>query len=482
MLRKTLIAGVVVIILIILALPLVFSFKLGKYESLYTSKMASNDWVQIKHMYLSRGWFSTRSRITLAPADAVCTRDCPKLQINSTIYHGPLPFGAFSKADIPPQFAQGVILSKVQLRFPEGSGIHPPLPPLRITTVIQLDGSQDLTMHAPFYSHHITTSNDNYALKTGPIRGEASLSRDGRLQRLHVEAKGFSLKSLPEKVLIAFARHEELQLQRDNSGKMHLSQKLQRLRLNEADGVTFSLQNLNWQSTSSRDAGLTSGKLKFHLGHLYTPARKWGPVNLNLTARRINIRALQRMNAGLIKLTSKTMSPAMKLLGALSVYQNTASAFLRPGPEMDIGKFTVGTSKGRFRSGGHIKFLPLSNGQSAGLPGLLDHVAANGVIWIPKPLMRALMRRRLALEGYSSPPRDQVEQSIHNLAEKKAIKPVDKINGWGTHVRLKNGKLTLNGKSVSAWKDLRSLAEDLLHGTPLSSEDKDQPAEKPSEP
>lgn len=466
MLKKALIAGLIIIIIVVVILPFVFSFQLDKYQSAYVARLSSGHWLHVKKHQFSRGWFNSHSHITLVPDSALCSHDCPTIHVDSTIYHGPIPFEAFANSDVSTQLALGVVISKVSIDTPAAQ-FTPDLPTLNVTDIIHLGGDQDATLEMPGSRHRVTTPEGNYRLNLSAVHGKARLNADSEIQHGELKTPGFILKNAADHAIVAQASHAELKLGRSPRGELQLTQSLDKLRVHTGGGPAFNLKKLHIDSRTHGQKNLTGGSLNLRFQKLYAGAHTYGPARMRLHAEHINVPALRRLDAGISRLAGNHLPPALTLVGAMALYHDSMGALLRPGPEIDIRQADLQTDKGRLSGSLHISVPGHKQAGAGSLVGVIDSLAVSGHARIPAPIMRALMRRRIAFEQDHPPSTDQVKQALENLVSRGVLNPAKNGEAFEMQARLSQGHLTINGRPSTAWKKLHGLLEKISGGSDI---------------
>jgi len=461
MIRKTLLLATGVLAALLIGAPLVLSFQMDNIQQAYVNALSDRPFLKVVHSSFARGWFSSRSRITLALDTAACaSAACPRVRIDSRIYHGPLPFGAYAETGLSLKPVQGIAISHIRFVAPSGkSALSSPPPPITATTVVGLGGDKNIHVDWP-------------AFKTDLHPGQTRLRVDSAAWNAHYvsDASATELRAalaLPS-LNIAGPQGATLslhQLQAHAQRKLvspsvtQFSLKLARLGLSgAAPGADAALQQLAFSARVDEDKPSGSGLMASHgslsIARLRTPQQTLGPAILEYRVERLNTQVLERIRDRLRQLASARQAPGMAWLSLAQVYEDNAFALLHPGPAIDVPRLQVTMPSGDVDVTLHAAVAPMDKPGQAALTQVLKHLSATFSALAPQAVVEAVIRRALAPAGAAaaSVPNAAVHTALKQLtAEHWLTPPRPGEPRYGFRMRLQDGNLQVNGQPAPAW-------------------------------
>ncbi len=462
MLRNTLLLAVAVLVAVLVGGPLVLSFEMDNVQQAYVNALADKPDLKVVHSRLSRGWFSSDSRVTLALDPSICPGDsCPRLQIDSRIYHGPLPFGAYARTGLSLKPVQGIAISHIRLvAAPGNPDFKSPLPPLTATTVVGLGGDENIHLNWPAFKA---------TLQTGTVKAHVdSASWEGHYVR---DASATELRAhlgLPS-LKVTAGNGEDIALE---GVKAHVVRKLVtpwitdyglqlgglRLSGSLTAGAPRSLQDLRLQlkvdSDQPRGSGLTGSDGSLSVARVSVNGTAYGPALLKYQVKRLNAAVLRRIRDRLRQIDMGHEAPGSELLSLDRIYRENGFALLRSGPSLSVKRLQVTTPSGDVTVSADASVPPMTEPQQAALPNIARHLKAKLTAKVPRPVLLHAIRVALAPAGVqpSQVPQPLAEATLSQLtAEHWLTAPKSGGSRYGFDLSLQGGALTLNGRPAPSW-------------------------------
>lgn len=468
MIRKTLLLAVVVLAALLVVAPLVLSFEMDNVQQNYVNALSDKPFLKVVHNRFSRGWFSSESQVTLALDSSVCEPSvCPRVRIDSHIYHGPLPFGAFARTGISLKPVQGIAISHIQFIAPSGEpALKSPPPPITATTVVGLGGDQDIHVTWPAFKMQLpagpgSLSVDSAAWSAHYVGDAGATELRAQLELPALEISDVHGTTLSLHDLEARARRKLV-----SPTLTEFSLKLARLGVSAPNpAVSEVLEQFALDARVNHDeprgSGLTAGQGSFSFAQLKGPNTKLGPGVLQYRVERLNASVLSRIRSRLRQLDPASQSPGMALLSLAQVYQQNAFALLHPGPVVDIPRLQVTTPSGDVDVTAHVAVAPMTEPDQAALPNLLQHLSLNLSALAPKAVVDTLIRVALTPSGANGGEVSDaaVESVLAQLTAEHWVMPPQpgQESRYGFRLSLKDGTLQVNGQPAPGWSRLMQL-------------------------
>ncbi len=466
MIRKTLLLGVLVVAAVILIAPLVLSYAMGDVHQAYVQTLAQQPYLKVEQTSFSRGWFESTSSVTLAPAEDLCQDPgCPRIQVNSRIYHGPLPFGAYVQTGLSVRPVQGIAISRISL-ITRDSGVvfDPPLPAMIATTIIGLGGDQSVEVYWAGGATQVTAGGDSARFISKGIKGKFTHNAAGNRMTAGLQAPGLTLAASDGKGLALedFKLGVTRRLAQPSTTTYEAT--LKQARFTPAgNGPPLQLDQLKLESRVEVEDGLASSEGSIGLRRLAGGNGSYGPASLDFTTSNIAYGVLERLRAQARQLSAK-LPPNMLLLALLQLYQENAAALLHPGPALAVPSFKVTTPAGEISGNFHLSVPPARAGDDTSIPAVLNRLQAGFSMQLPRTLVEAAVRERLAGErarqtGEPASPvtDDDVQAVINHLIQSNLLVSRENDTQLRLALSMHDGQIYANGQKSMNLSDLLSL-------------------------
>lgn len=463
MIRKTLLLGALVVAAVILIAPLMLSYELDDAHQAYVQALAQQPYLTVEKASFSRGWFESGSSLTLAPADSLCQGSgCPRIHIETQIYHGPLPFGAYVQTGLSVRPVQGIAISRISLVAKDsGISFDPALPPMIATTVIGLGGDQSVEVYWAGGSTRISAPAGSAQLVFDGVQGKFTRDAVGNQMTIGLKAPGFVLTN---------ADGARLELDDFELGVARRLAELSATAYNASLGQAsfapsakqspLQIDQLKLESKVEFQDALASTEGSIAFSHLAGTNGSYGPGILKYSADNLAYRVLERVREQAQQLGSGKLPPSMSSLALLQLYQQNAAALLQPGPSLAVPSFEVTTPSGKVSGDLHLSIPPAESDADPNVATVIHKLQADFSIQVPRPLVEFVVRERLQRAsarqaqqlGQTPPPvtDGQVQAVLQHLVAGNFLVPQEDGVRLRFALSIRDGQLYVNGqKSIS---------------------------------
>lgn len=467
MIRTTLTLGLIVILAALLGAPILFGAQMAEYHEVYIQELQASGTVEIKSSEFNRGWFTSTSKVMFALPGETCEEPpCAEPVINSKLYHGPFPFGAYQQADLTLEPVQGVVISKFDLAsvFPReqaAAGL-----PIEGVTVVDLDGSARSTLSLEQSQAEVLINGEPAVMSVSGLQGQFAapkgqdLAGDFQLASFSVAAQDESLVQL-EGLSVDLQRGSE-----EGAGQRQFAQRLDRLRVVKPGGqeqVELSGMALN-AATGTKD-GLIESDFNLSFNGATVEDRQYGPALLEGEISRIDLSAIQDLQQSLAEFEDQGLPAPLNFLAAAEIYRKHLPDILEPGPELSVPRIVMKTPNGDV-SGSMRMAIPPGVEAPSDMLGVLKVLQADIALQMPAPMLRALVANDLRKEAESraeqtgepvtAPTEEQIDQRIAQLIEDNVIEVQQESGIYGFRASMLDGRLLINGEENEAWSNFIS--------------------------
>jgi len=404
----------------------------------------------------ARGWFSSSARLQLEvplPEGRAADATPPRVMIKTHARHGPFlgdherPFG-IARLD------SEVWLDSEPLIVGDGAA------PVR--TLVGFLGSAKTIVAVP--ARQLTL--EGGTLETAPVSGELSF---GAGEHLAVGELSMPFASLQGNAGVA-ARVEGLKLALDlRRGPADLPVGVWRFAVGRVSlsvpeqSQAFALDGLEVGGSSEVREGAMDVAADYRLRSFVAEGKTYGPFDMGLAARRLDVDAVARIQAAGEGATAAgaTVEERSQALG-IALLAN-ADALLAKDPSVALERLTLDLPDGRVTASFELRSVGLKVAQLRNAEAALQGVQGKAALRLPEVVLDALLRQqgrqRLAAlaeeQGEDElPSADEVEevagqyaaQQIEALVTQNIL--VRDAGNLSLAAELRNGLLTVNGKSI----------------------------------
>jgi len=458
---KTLLWGVIVLVLVGVGLPGAIGFYVARQFDYAVANLTVPGTLEVADSDFQRGWFSSTATIALRPVGALCVGTvCPVMSLDSTIYHGPLAFGAQRRDSLRPVLAVVDTRADPTALWPRY--VFSPVPgPITLHARVGLDTRGHVSLRLAGLSFDVTRQAPIAHVDSATLDGQLDTTIAGRAisgirlswpsfglapqtgGRLAWRGLDLALGDAVDKTKVSADRHE--------SSVGHLG----RVRL-QLDSLT--LDNGQGQATRLNDLDVqlhrpTADGAHFTLAarQVVLPDNTRGELHLDVAASGIN-------------LTAWTSLPSQwHALGGLAggaaddprFYHDVLPSVLTPGFDFRVARAALYTEDGPLRLRGHIAS---PNGLVAGTMAAdtVRQLDIELALSVPQNLARRLARRQIAAERGNDLAVDDraIEQHLASLVQRGLLSTHTDDSGYDVTLRVHEGRLLLNGRTQPGWQSV----------------------------
>ena len=446
--KRLLLAALVVVLALALVIPW---FLGGQARASYEAILAglSGQGVRVVETEYERGWFASLAQAELVGEPPAGASEGVRLRISSRVNHGPW------SPDAPRLMpAAAIVESRVEARFP---GIEPP--PLLLTTVIDLDGSEKTRVRLPAIERpagageaEVRSEERNGEVRFAP--GFASF--EGRFELPSLEIDG----ETGGRVQMRGLRSESAGSR--GVGGLFVGHGLVTVDSLALPGVRGGTEarGLSVASRSEpREGGLIDVGTELRLADLQVEGNGYGPVLLALSLTRVPASALAALQQA-ARIGASDPAAGQAVAAAMAAQ---LPSVLEHDPRLALDRLEVKTPEGIVEAQVWVGPRGLTP-EVLALPGAwLAHVEGAAQLALPKPLLldllAAVQRTRALAELRRSDP--DITELPAEMAPRLAAAARDQLaalvrDGWvgeqagrvATTAKLGDGLLTINGKTL----------------------------------
>ncbi|MES1950759.1 hypothetical protein S4A8_07870 [Salinisphaera sp. S4-8] len=450
MIRKTLFWGVLTLIGLAVAAPALVGFYLEREFDDMVARLARPGLTQVTHAHFERGWFSSHATIRVELAAPICSAPpCVGTTLDTTVYHGPLPFGAppENSEGFEPGLGVGVTRIDAASLWPRHV-FEPSLAPLRVITRVGFDGLARSHLHFDGRALDIARDRVVAHIETAPISAHARIPLAGGPIALDMASPQFEIVGADGGQLA----WRELEARLGAAGEGG-SLRAHSLRIADGLGQSALLQSLawQWQMLPSAPARI-SARVDGRIARAVINNNAYGPLWVEAETADLDIRAWRALFAQLGLLrdieTGKLDDSARATL-----YRETLPALLAGAPRIDVPRLQLTTPQGDVRLKLHIQ-APQTMREARLLADVVSQLDMNFEARLPAGLARDLTVQVMLASGrspYAIEERD-IDQALAELVQQNLIESVDDGVAYRLRLTIEAGRLTLNGRNQIGWK------------------------------
>lgn len=451
--RATIALGIAVLVALLGISPVYFG---GLMADAYYD--ALEQWVpewafEVRSERYRRGWFSSTAHVELSLAESLCDAPpCPVLELETELFHGPIPLGASAALGDRIRVLGGAIVSTIDLGplFRTGR-IEPGLPPLKAYTKVFLTGSSSTRVEMPASGQTLRADSEQFSLASegllGVVDHAAGDTLTGHFEMPRLEATGQQGRQ-------ALLKGINAEFDGMRQGTLLLgdwSLALQRARfLAPDDGQRYALDALRLSSDMTSADGLLEGEWRATVDRMALPAQTIGASRGAVRFQRFDAATLERLRNALRPVLRGRANGQPTEITATGLLAKFGPAFLRPGPALSFNDLRLVTDTGVAAMDGKLETAPGGVDGRLTLGRLIRRLAGEVDLVVDEPLMRQWME----LSGRPDLAPAQLEGLIaDNILQRT---PDDQI---AVNIELRDGRLWLNGVESEQWAALMVLLD-----------------------
>jgi len=456
MIRKTLTFGVIALAGLGLLAPWVVSRQIALNHDDYAERLAIPGALELTEASLDRGWLRSRSRIALKPVGRLCPRaDCAPVTVESTIHHGPIAFTAPTDADTGLTLVRGVVVSRLRLAAALAPlRFKPQLPSPRAVTRIHWNGETESRVGLDEARLVVEAEGWQGEARWKPLSGHARRWAARELRSARLTWPGVKLFGPPGQLEWSALTMSVA----TEPGHAAYGLSLGVVRAVATDGPALALHELEtdgeWRG--GRQAWTHAGSLR--IASLLWRGQEYGPLLASVEMDNLDAEALLGLRRALTGLRGAGWPPPA---GAwVEASRRYLPALLAPGPDMSVPRLLLGTPDGDVTGELHLK-TPTADGRT--VADWLADVSLTARAQVPKPLAVRMLDLLVGPPGTpaaqpekaDAPPADLAaprDARLEAMIARNWIQPRPADAAYAVELRLRDGRLRLNGEPVDAWE------------------------------
>lgn len=464
LIRRTLILGLLVILLVVLGLPAVLGWQLSRVHDRYVQQLSIPGLLEVRGSAFSRGILRSKSRVRLAPDNAFCGNSaCPEVVVDSIIHHGPIPFTAPPTTRGGLQVGRGVIVSQADLTtLFAHTTFKPALPAMELVTRVDLAGATSATLKVP--AARLNTESEDVSGRVSMDSLEAGAQLPASQDALRGSLLWPAFKLVADEGGQLGLQGLAVEFSGNASAPLfwqRLGVKLSGLQIVDSQGESLSLQGLIWDANNIAEPNARlASEFSLRLSQLAMRNRQYGPVIVEGRVQGLDVASIQAIQAQVRALNPQALPPELLLLAVTGIYKTHVPELLAADPKLRISRLLASTPDGDVVASLTISLAKSDNGGVA-LANVLRRLELTADLRMPAPMLKALVRSNLRAEDENAPPPDpqDVEKALAALTEGKYVIAKLEENAYLVNVRIENQNLTINGEVREGWQTLLDTLE-----------------------
>jgi len=374
------------LLLTALALPFWFGLQTEKSYLALLAQMSRRSGLQFTSTHYERGWFSSTAETVIRH---------PQLPVEfiarHRISHGPFPLDRLLAGDWHLTPVQARITSQVVLSAPARQD-RPELPPLNAETTFQLNG--DGALHADMAPIRKTDAMGQ-AFDWRGFSGDMHFDREWKKIRFEARMPELSVGTPGQAGRISLSKLSlHSNLQEGGAGYFFGDGALNIGRM-EFDGVGRQVVVNGVEISSS---ALPGGEnvdltLRYRVADVHTTDERFGPGELTIEARHLDIAALVKFKNELNAVYRDNSPLAQTVLIIAGKAMDLISALSRQAPELEITKLSFKTRQGEITGKAKFVLNGHKNDVAQDSLRLLMALSGQGELSIPTPVLKHMFTR-----------------------------------------------------------------------------------------
>lgn len=458
MIRKTLFLGVLVLLGLAAAAPALVGFYLEREFGDVIARFERPGFSHVVSHEFERGWFSSEARMRIELDEALCDEPpCAGVMLDTTIHHGPVPFGAPVDPETGFQPSLGVAVTRLdpaslwpRLVF------EPALAPLRIVTRVGFDATARSRLRVDGNSVDISRERRLAHIDAAPVTARATLPLGAGSVAAALDSPQFRI--VGENGGQLGWRALEARFGQPDNGSGNATReggvlRAQSLRLADGLGLSALLQSLvwQWQPLPASEHRL-SGRLDGRISRAVVNNDEYGPLMLAAEVRDIDIDAWRGFvdQLGLLRdVETGEFDPEARA----TLYSETLPQLLSGAPHIDIQRLLLTTPQGDVRMKLRID-APEQMREARLLADVVSQLDMDFEARVPEGLARDITVQVMLASGRShyAIEESDIDTALAELVAENLIETDDEGNAYRLRLAIDKGRLTLNGRNQIGWQ------------------------------
>lgn len=457
MIRKTFVLGLVVLVALAAAAPALVGFYLEREFDAAVARFERPGLSRVTGSRFERGWLSSKAHIRVELAAPLCDAPpCAGVMLDTTIHHGPLPFGApvDREAGFTPTLGVAVTRINPASLWPR-LVFDPALAPLRVVTRVGFAGNARSRLKIDRQNVDISRARLLAHLETAPVTVRTSVPLGNGPVEAAVDAP--QLRIVGEDGGQLAWRHLQARLgQRDEAGQAANaggSLRIESLRMADGLGLSALLQSLawQWQPLPTASAGV-SGRLNGRIARAVINNNEYGPLSFAAEFAGIEPGAWRGLFDQLDSLRD-TETGELDPEARAELYGQTLPTLLAGGPRLDIQHLRLTTPQGEVRVKLRID-APEQMRKARLLADVVSQLDLDFDARVPAGIARDITVQVMLASGRSpyAIEESDIDAALGELVDEQLIESLDDGAAYRLHLSIVAGRLTLNGHNQIGWQ------------------------------
>lgn len=457
MIRKTFLLGLVVLAVLAAAAPALVGFYLEREFDSVVARFERPGLTHVAASSFERGWFSSAAHIRVELDTPLCdAAPCAGVMLDTTIHHGPIPFGApvDRQAGFKPSLGVAVTRVDPASLWPR-LVFDPALAPLRVVTRVGFAGSARSRLKIDRHSVDISRARLLAHVETAPVSARATVPLGNGSIEAGVDAPQFRIvgenggQLAWRKLQARFGQDDEPGRATNPGGSL----RVESLRMADGFGLSALLQSLAWQwQPLPNDNGRVSGRLDGRIARAVLNGNDYGPFRLAAEVKDIDIdawRALIDQLGSLRDSYTGELDPEARA----ELYAHTLPTLLESAPQLDIQRLRLTTPEGDVHVALRVA-APAQMREARLLADVVSQLELDFDARVPASIARDITVQVMLASGrtpYAIEESD-IDAALGELVDEHLIEPVDAAAAYRVRLTIDAGRLTLNGRNQIGWQ------------------------------
>lgn len=230
----------------------------------------------------------------------------------------------------------------------------------------------------------------------------------------------------------------------------------------QAQAHPFALHAFTVRGTSEERDGAMDVAAEYHVGSVLAEGEKYGPFDLRLSAGRLAVDALARIQAaGEDALEAGASAEQRAQVLGIALLANADALFAKD-PSVALDRLSLETPQGPVTASFELRAVGLRAAHLSNLEAALAHFQGKAALRLPAVVLDGLLRQQGRRQVTAQAEKDgeamPAQEDIETAAREYAAQQIDTLVAQQVLVRdagalafaadLRNGLLTVNGKSI----------------------------------
>lgn len=446
--KKIGMAVVLIVVVLVLAAPAAVGWYIMRQQDSFLQRIAASSVLQVQSNQFSLGWLHSQSSVRLAADKPSCRHaTCPSLAVDSTIYHGPVPFTppGLVKAGLAPAWAVVDTHIEPASLLPELT-FSPALPSMQGVLQVALNGQASAQLQLPAIRSTVTSQGRQGWLDAKPLK--LTVSVPASHDRVRVQLAWPKVELVGESGGQMGLRG----LHFNTSGKVEAGQSwpayhidFDALHVLDRHGSALTLGgfvlDVSQLPVQTHPRG---SRFELRVSTLGARGLHYGPLIVTGQLQATPPAVLSTLRPQIRRIFGRNLPPAVRLLSGLAMHPDQATRLLVAGPGLHADRLLLSTPDGDIT--GTLKLAvsarrPLPDTFAA----LLGRLQFHCDLQVPAALVHSIVARWLHHAGHDPVSGDLVDTEIRHLVKKGLLVDRPDDDAYQLYATFVYGQLVING-------------------------------------